>query len=470
MTRSADDNMQPSQLDQQLHQQPQQRPGQQMEFLHLSAQEAYDQWAPTYDTMPNILVRTDNLAMISLREQFTSLLLSSLPSPSPSLSSSPSSACSTSSSPPTAHNATQIPGPTVIDLGCGTGRCTLPLLRIPNARIMGLDISPGMLAIAESRCTAALRELQLHSHCGSDDDIRSTTRRITNDTIGKSDGVGASQTSMDASSPTRFNHLDAGKAAYAKDVEFRLWDGTTTSTSTSGTKTPVSTFTEPNLQQEAEYSPTADGIISALVLEHFPLHDFFAAAYDMLGGAKRDGTRSSSNNTVTFTPIPAPSRNNASQHSRGYRYRYRYLLISNMHHEMGARTGAGFIDPVTGKRVRTVTFVHTVDSVLAEAAKWGFELVGDVHEKKVDADWLDAVSSSSIAYRKRNNIGSNENRRERAERKTRCASPKGEEKDDDEGEQDDDEKKAEAERKWRVTAQKWIGVNVWFGMLFRLSV
>jgi SAM-dependent methyltransferase len=41
----------------------------------------------------------------------------------------------------------------LVDLGCGTGRNTLQLLALapPSAKIVGLDVSPGMLAVAQQR-------------------------------------------------------------------------------------------------------------------------------------------------------------------------------------------------------------------------------------------------------------------------------------------------------------------------------
>ncbi|KAL8949951.1 MAG: hypothetical protein Q9222_003983 [Ikaeria aurantiellina] len=82
--------------------------------------EAYDQWAATYDTDGNFLQALDSI-------EVTDSLLPSLINLMPS-------------------------SPRIVDLGCGTGRTTLSLLRIPDAEILGLDNSMGMLNIARARC------------------------------------------------------------------------------------------------------------------------------------------------------------------------------------------------------------------------------------------------------------------------------------------------------------------------------
>ncbi len=81
-----------------------------------------------------------------------------------------------------------------------------------------------------------------------------------------------------------------------------------------------------------------------------------------------------------------------------------------MHSDMGAISQAGFVDPKTGEKVQTRGFAHHLDDVVAEAQKQGFEVVGDILERAVDAD-----SSEVLGMR----------------------------------------------------ARKWIGVTVWFGVCFR---
>lgn len=88
--------------------------------------DAYDQWAPTYDTDGNFLQILDSIMMRQMLPQLTGLL------PAKSM---------------------------IVDLGCGTGRTTLALLRLLNVRLVGLDNSRGMLDIATSRCNQTLASL-----------------------------------------------------------------------------------------------------------------------------------------------------------------------------------------------------------------------------------------------------------------------------------------------------------------------
>ncbi|KAM7188956.1 S-adenosyl-L-methionine-dependent methyltransferase [Naviculisporaceae sp. PSN 640] len=91
-----------------------------------------------------------------------------------------------------------------------------------------------------------------------------------------------------------------------------------------------------------EAAPTnADAIISTLVLEHIPLKDYFTVAAGMLkvGG---------------------------------------YLLLTNMHGDMGKISQAGFIEPLTGEKIRPVeSYAYTCAEVLEEAERCGFEILGD---------------------------------------------------------------------------------------------
>ncbi|KAI4128137.1 MAG: hypothetical protein LQ338_002874 [Usnochroma carphineum] len=88
--------------------------------------EAYNQWASIYDTDGNFLQALDSIAM----EQILPLLVDLLPSM-----------------------------PKIVDLGCGTGRTTLSLLRLPAARLLGLDNSSAMLDIASERCNQTWNSL-----------------------------------------------------------------------------------------------------------------------------------------------------------------------------------------------------------------------------------------------------------------------------------------------------------------------
>ncbi|KAK6513331.1 hypothetical protein TWF281_004962 [Arthrobotrys megalospora] len=60
-----------------------------------------------------------------------------------------------------------------------------------------------------------------------------------------------------------------------------------------------------------------------------------------------------------------------------------WLLLTNMHWEMGAISSAGFNDPTSGKKVKPVSMNHTKDEILAEAEKWGFVVDGGVEEEGI---------------------------------------------------------------------------------------
>jgi 2-polyprenyl-3-methyl-5-hydroxy-6-metoxy-1,4-benzoquinol methylase len=86
------------------------------------------------------------------------------------------------------------------------------------------------------------------------------------------------------------------------------------------------------------------------------------------------------------------------------------FLVTNMHSEMGNISQAGFVDPKTGEKVRPKSYAHTIEEVVTEASNQGFELVGEVLERGVDE-----AGSKALGDR----------------------------------------------------ARKWIGVMVWYGMVFR---
>ncbi|PYH99643.1 S-adenosyl-L-methionine-dependent methyltransferase [Aspergillus ellipticus CBS 707.79] len=81
----------------------------------------------------------------------------------------------------------------------------------------------------------------------------------------------------------------------------------------------------------------AAGVISTLVLEHIPLQQFFESATMLL----RPGG---------------------------------YLLVTNMHSDMGAISQAGFVDTVTGTKIRPTSFSHTLKDVVAAADQAGFQM------------------------------------------------------------------------------------------------
>jgi len=87
--------------------------------------EAYDLWSEVYDTDGNFLQALDTIEMRTLLPEFLSLL----PTPQPWK---------------------------LVDIGCGTGRNTLQLLRLAGSTVVGLELSTKMLEIARQRCTTEL--------------------------------------------------------------------------------------------------------------------------------------------------------------------------------------------------------------------------------------------------------------------------------------------------------------------------
>jgi hypothetical protein len=59
------------------------------------------------------------------------------------------------------------------------------------------------------------------------------------------------------------------------------------------------------------------------------------------------------------------------------------LVITNMHSEMGDISQAGFVDGVTGEKVRGISFSHKIEEVAGEGRKWGFAVVGEIGERDV---------------------------------------------------------------------------------------
>ncbi|OBT61261.1 hypothetical protein VE03_09367 [Pseudogymnoascus sp. 23342-1-I1] len=99
----------------------------------------------------------------------------------------------------------------------------------------------------------------------------------------------------------------------------------------------------------------AHGVLSTLVLEHLPLDVLFGSVTKLL--AKEGG----------------------------------YLLLTNMHEEMGRRGQAGFVDVESGEKVRGVSFVYSIEQVVEEGRKWGFEVVGEVGERAVEEGDLEVL-------------------------------------------------------------------------------
>lgn len=104
-------------------------------------------------------------------------------------------------------------------------------------------------------------------------------------------------------------------------------------------RTPPASFTRANF------------VISTLVLEHIPLPTFFRIVSSFLtpGGM---------------------------------------LLLTNMHAKMGQISQAGFVDPKTGDKIRPVSYAHRTDETIAEAEKWGLDVIGGVKQVKMTGEMV----------------------------------------------------------------------------------
>ncbi|KAI1358947.1 putative methyltransferase [Xylaria arbuscula] len=113
---------------------------------------------------------------------------------------------------------------------------------------------------------------------------------------------------------------------------------------------------------------TVDAIISTLVVEHIPLPVFFAHVSQLLrpGGV---------------------------------------LLLTNMHSHMGGISQAGFVDKVTGEKIRPTSYAHTTEEVVREARECGLEVENDIEgtgimERAVSEDLV-----ASLGLRSRKWVG-----------------------------------------------------------------
>ncbi|KAJ5956893.1 hypothetical protein N7501_011172 [Penicillium viridicatum] len=182
--------------------------GRSQQTQYIDTVEAYDKWAEVYDTDGNFLQRLDAIEMRTLLPQFIDRVSKRF-----------------QLSPPKTESETETKEirPSLVDLGCGTGRNTIQLLSTLNTAnqatsfsVIGLDASRGMLDVA-----------------------RTATREYVS------------------------------KSATQTDVELRILDLLQPE--------PLKTQLPSSL-----CAPGAVGVISTLVLEHIPLERFFAAAAGMM--------------------------------------------------------------------------------------------------------------------------------------------------------------------------------------------
>jgi 2-polyprenyl-3-methyl-5-hydroxy-6-metoxy-1,4-benzoquinol methylase len=85
------------------------------------------------------------------------------------------------------------------------------------------------------------------------------------------------------------------------------------------------------------------------------------------------------------------------------------LLVTNMNAEMGSISQAGFVDSKTGDKIRPKSYAHRLEDVVSGAKECGFKIAGEPLERSVDE-----ATSEKLGPR----------------------------------------------------AKKWIGVTVWFGIMF----
>ncbi|KAI0889361.1 S-adenosyl-L-methionine-dependent methyltransferase [Annulohypoxylon maeteangense] len=114
----------------------------------------------------------------------------------------------------------------------------------------------------------------------------------------------------------------------------------------------------------------ADGVVSTLVAEHVPLPTFFSQVSQILrpGGL---------------------------------------LLLTNMHAHMGGISQAGFVDAETGEKIRPISYAHTVADVVAEARRWGLEVMemGDGYETGIKEIRVNETMVEKLGPRSRKWVG-----------------------------------------------------------------
>ena len=250
--------------------------GRKMPTRYVPTVDAYDAWASVYDSDGNALQAIDDHELTSggLLSEFAEMVVD------------------------LGRERYAVANADIVDLGCGTGRNTLKLLKYhwpqdAMIKLTGVDASSGMLDVAQDKLWDAHAKLGEHE------------QRMVQ--LGLLD----------------HDFLDPKDATLPPIV----------------------------LKSRKQY----EALISTLVLEHFPVHTFFAVLDSLLlpGGL---------------------------------------ALVTDMHADMGAVSQAGFVsaDEKTGQaiKVRGTSWVHTVEETVAEAKKAGFEVVGDVRERAVTEDLI----------------------------------------------------------------------------------
>ncbi|OAT07728.1 methyltransferase small domain-containing protein [Blastomyces gilchristii SLH14081] len=139
------------------------------QIQYMDTIDAYDRWAEVYDTDGNFLQALDTLEMQSLLPRFHSLLETNK------------------------NGNNDDVGPKLIDLGCGTGRNTVPLTRTARATamIVGLEPSSKMLQTARDRVSKFLGTKSTESFASTA--VEATEEQgaggVLSAAIGNADGV-----------------------------------------------------------------------------------------------------------------------------------------------------------------------------------------------------------------------------------------------------------------------------------------
>ena len=68
-----------------------------------------------------------------------------------------------------------------------------------------------------------------------------------------------------------------------------------------------------------------------------------------------------------------------------------HLLLTNMHPEMGAISQAGFRDLHMKEKFQTLSYIDTIGSVLEVTSQYGFEVVGEIQERAINAKDIDKI-------------------------------------------------------------------------------
>ncbi|KAJ1334037.1 methyltransferase domain-containing protein [Microdochium nivale] len=326
---------------------------------YLPTSEAYDRWAAVYDTDGNFLQALDDVEMAELFPRFLAAL---------TRDNGDGGSGGNDSSAGAVGAAGRSRGLRIVDLGCGTGRNTALLLGAEDGNgigeIVALDASPGMLEVAKGRLLALDR--RDGSNSTRDGEGEGERQSSGNDNDNTSTAGGEADGSQAAATPTMVQ-------IRGKTVTFALYDiiAEASSAFSSSPSSSSSSALQQQQQQKREHlTAPADGVISTLVMEHTPLTEFFSCASRLLapGGV---------------------------------------LLLTNMHAHMGGVSQAGFVDGATGEKVRPLaSYAHAVGDVVAEASRWGLEVVmpssgrgggigGGIKETAVDESMVERLGPRS---------------------------------------------------------------------------